>query len=180
MDPLILKRLERLCQRFTGIDIQLEVLDETPIWFVRPRRVWDRSLLKLTFRFSRQWGFLERLNSVAATAFVFGVDEWVRQQIAEDRYLPEKYDVERVFAGAYLAEVASTLGTRHELDVKTAWAGGKGLFKAEKIAGSLFLMAGAFGWRPFYEVSEDAVSERSAFDPAVREKLERLLEEVEE
>lgn len=180
MDQLILKRVEKLCERFTGVPITIEVLDETPIWFIRPRRVWDRATLKLTFRFSSRRGFLERLNNVAASAFVFGVDEWVRRQLAEDRYLPEKYDVERVFAGAYLAEVASTLGTRHELDVKTAWAGGKGLFRAEKVAASLFLIAGAFGWRPFYEVPEEAVVERSAFEPAVRQKLERLLEEVEE
>ena len=95
MDDLILRRLERLNERFSGVYLRLEVLEGEPRWFGPKSEEFDANERVLRVRFKQKWGLAQRLEEVVPLLFTYGIEE-KRFEILETNFgdpPPHRVDV---------------------------------------------------------------------------------------
>jgi hypothetical protein len=178
VDPILIERIERLSDRFTGVRITVKVLDEPPIFLIR-RRVEDHlDDMRLNLRFRKKEPISERIFWMAQTLFLESAFKanLNRMEQFED---PHLYKSDAILAGAFLAEYACVIGTEWESDVHAKLIQRENEAKYERQAGALMLKAGAFGLAPFDTALAEAVGETiSIADARIHERMSRVLDEI--
>ncbi|MFM9873739.1 MAG: hypothetical protein ACKVQS_09780 [Fimbriimonadaceae bacterium] len=179
MDPLIIDRLERLSERFTGFRIKINVLPEPPIFLIRRRIVERLDEGMIEIRFGRNEKLSDRIFWTAQTLFLEAAFR-INLQHMEQYDDPRLYKSDAILAGAFLAEFAAVIGTDWEDVMQDQLIQRESESKAERRAGALFLRAGAFGLVPFDQaLSELDGNDVSILDVRVKSKLAAVIENLE-
>jgi len=178
VDSILVERLERLSDRFTGVYLKVDVLEEPPILFFR-RRIEDHGdEMRMTIRFKKRESVYDRIYWLAQALFLEAAFKanLNRMEQFED---PRLFKSDAILAGAFLAEYACVIGTEWESEVHKKLIERETDVKYEKRAGALILKAGAFGLAPFDVGLDGDVGEIvSVGDQRILERMTRVLDEI--
>lgn len=179
MDDLILRRLEWLCERFTGLHLRVRQLDGEPRLFGPKGFEYDDETRTVGVRFKKKWSIAYCLEEVTPQIFSIAVEE-KRIEILETSFGdPPPHKVDLTWSAAFLAEVMAVMGTEFEDEAMLEFLQQEKLFKPHGQAGALLIAAGAYGWRPFLEVDRGSLGvRRSVAEPEVRALMERVVGEM--
>lgn len=178
MDLILIQRLERLSERFSGIKIKVNVLEEPPIFLFRRRVVERLKEFAIDIRFKPKEQIADRIYWTAQSLFMESCFKANLDQM-EKYDDPKLFKSEAILAGAYLAEFGCVIGTEWEEVVHASLKDRENDTRNERHAGALLMLSGAFGLVPFDRaIGEAKIEPVSIADPRVYERMGRVLSEL--